>query len=155
MPSVLPDWISDLPMQQQSVLLLACRGPDGIGKFHPCKGVVCAYRAFVLKAAYWGREMKFAEEADTFMTRHIFDSTLLWDHTVRTFFAHVDELPHHAYMHLVHGVQILGYKHPSPMAREIWHQFYLRCCDDAHLNPETEVEMDSRLSDWGRNFWSE
>jgi hypothetical protein len=38
------DWMDDLPMQQQSVVVLATRGPDGVAKHHPCKDVVRAYR---------------------------------------------------------------------------------------------------------------
>lgn len=52
MPLVFQDWMLQLSMQQQSVLVLACRGPDGVGKFHPTKQVVARYRATVLKAAY-------------------------------------------------------------------------------------------------------
>ena len=39
---VFPEWIFRLPMQQQSVLLLGSRGPDGVEKFHPCKDVTRA-----------------------------------------------------------------------------------------------------------------
>lgn len=34
-----------------------------------------------------------------------------------------------------------------------WRYFYGRCCDDMHLMPESEEQMDARLSDWGRKHW--
>ncbi len=37
--SVFPEWMADLPMQQQSVMIIAVRGPDGVRKHHPCKAI--------------------------------------------------------------------------------------------------------------------
>jgi hypothetical protein len=153
-PSVFQDWLFELTMQQQSVLVLACRGPDGVGKFHPIKEVVARYRATVLKAAYLGRPMR-ADEGDntTFMTLHYFSSDVFWDGIVTTFFEHVDSMPHHYYMHLMHGAQIAGYKHPDELFRKRWSSFYYLCCHDLHLYPETEEQMDERLSDWHQKHW--
>jgi hypothetical protein len=71
------------------------------------------------------------------------------------FFRYHDELPHHYLMHLMHGAQILGYKHPEPEFRERWLEFYVEMVEDAHLKTESEEEMDVRLGDWGREFWNE
>lgn len=154
MPSVFPDWMADLSMQQQSVLVLAARGPDGVRKYHPCKEVVKAYRACVLKAAYYGREMRWGESADDFMTLGTISSIGKWESAIRDYFDHVDELPHHYHLHLMHGAEILAYKHPTLLRRQPWSLFYLRCCVDMHLAPETEKEMDARLGDWGRQHWA-
>jgi hypothetical protein len=72
--SVQPEWCRALPLQQQSVMLLAARGPDGVTKMHPCKGVVVAYRGCVLLAAKYGRELRFGERADSFMSLDAFCS---------------------------------------------------------------------------------
>jgi hypothetical protein len=144
-----------LPLQQQSVLLLASRGPDGIAKFHPSKVIQRAYRATVFMAGRYGRMLRFGEKADTFMSLEVFGSDTLWKQAVTDFFDHEDDLPHHFIMHLMHGVEILGYKHPDPMFRERWHGFYLRLVRDLHLTPETEAEMDKRLGDWGRAHWGD
>lgn len=153
-PCVFQDWMLRLSMQQQSVLVLACRGPDGVGKFHPTKQVVARYRATVLKAAYLGRPMRIDEGDDTtFMTLIKFSDDGYWGALVRDFFDNVDELPHHYYMHLMHGAQIAGYKHDNPMMRQRWRAFYLLCCHDLHLYPEDETQMDERLGDWGHKFW--
>jgi hypothetical protein len=152
---VFQEWMYPLPMQQQSVLVLACRGPDGIAKFHPCKELVARYRATVLKAAYLGRAMKTDEGDDTtFMTLRHFSDHEAWLHDcLIPFFDTVDSIPHHYYMHLAHGAEIIGYKHHDELFRRRWLNFYHRCCDNLHLYPEDEAQMDSRLSDWHRAHW--
>lgn len=151
---VFQDWLFDLTMQQQSVLVLACRGPDSIAKFHPTKLIVARYRATVLKAAYLGRAMRIDEGDDTtFMTMVQFTDDKCWDQIQRYWFEHVDEVPHHYTMHLMHGAQIVGYKHTHELFRRRWHDFYLRSCHDLHLLPEYEDQMDERLGDWGRRHW--
>lgn len=151
---VFQDWLFDLTMQQQSVLVLACRGPDGIAKFHPTKEIVVRYRATVLKAAYLGRAMRVDEGDDTtFMALRDFSDDIVWKRIRNDFFNHVDSLPHHYYMHLMHGAQIAGYKHPMETFRHRWGEFYLDCCHDLHLEPETKFKMDRRLGDWDRKHW--
>lgn len=152
---VFQDWLFNLTMQQQSVLVLACRGPDGIAKAnHQIKQIVARYRATVLKAAYLGRPMRVNEsDKTTFMTLYNFSSNENWVYHCTNFFNHVDSIPHHYYMHLMHGAEIIGYKHPDKLYCDRWLTFYLRACHDLHLNPETEEQLDSRLNDWGREHW--
>ena len=59
--SVLQDWLLDLPMQQQAVLLLACRGCDVVPKEHPSKPLVRLLRAYVMNAARVGRALRPGE----------------------------------------------------------------------------------------------
>lgn len=151
--SVFPDWMLKLPMQQQSVLVLAARGPDGISKGHPCKAIVQAYRAMVLKAAYRGRLLRPGETGSDFMSLDRFSDAESWQHAVNAFFTTIDALPHHYLMHLMHGAEILGFKHPDVIFQERWSGFYVSCCDDMHVAPETEAEMDRRLGDWNRQHW--
>jgi hypothetical protein len=153
---VFQDWMLPLTMQQQSVLVLACRGPDGVGKYHPTKEIVCRYRASVLKAAYLGRPMRIDEGDDTtFMTLTHFSDDTFWQAIVGGFFDNVDEIPHHYYMHLAHGAEIVGFKHPMPLMRSRWLSFYHRCADNLHMAPETEADLDARLADWNRQFWDQ
>lgn len=69
------------------------------------------------------------------------------DGFVGTYLRHVDELPHHFQLHLMHAAEILGYKHPDPDVNGFWRAFYLAIVKDAHLRPETEETMDHRLGD--------
>ncbi len=50
-PCVIQDWAQELPLMQQSVLIAAVRGPDGIKKDHVAK-VLCRWlrRSFLLSA---------------------------------------------------------------------------------------------------------
>ena len=150
---LLPDWADALPLQQQSVLILALRGPDGVAKDHPCKNVQRAYRASVIRAAYLGRMMRGDDKGDSFMSLARFNDSGTWEDDLTAFFTAVDSLPHHFYMHLMHGAQILGYRHPLAMVRGRWSFFYGMCCGDLHLSPETETGMDARLSDGLRLLW--
>lgn len=141
-------------MQQQSVLLLAARGPDGVAKFHPTKIVWRHYRASVLKAAWFGRSLAVGEGGgNDFMSLELFANPEKWDRAVKWFFENADGIPHHCRMHLMHGAQILGYKHPIWEIKGRWSKFYLDSVDDLHLRAETENEMDRRLSDWNRRHW--
>lgn len=151
--SVQPEWCRKLPLQQQSVLFLAARGPDGIDKTHPCKDVQRAYRGTVFRAGRYGRCLYWGERADSFMSLDLFGQDLEWADIVKRFFLTVDSLPHHYLMHLLHGAQILGYKHPDEKFRKRWREFYERGVEDLHLHPETEEEMDARLADWERKEW--
>lgn len=152
--SVQPEWMLALPIQQQSVLLLACRGADGIGKNHRSKDVQRAYRGTVLVAARYGRLLHYGERADTFMSMDVIADDLLWASAVAGWFDSGDSLPHHFRMHLMHGAEILGYKHPDDRLRSRWYVFYIACCADLHLAPESEWMMDARLDDWGEEEWT-
>jgi hypothetical protein len=144
-----PDWVEKLPLQQQTVLALALRGPDGFAKHHASKFVLWFYRACVLKAAAEGRMLRHHEYCKTFMSMEACDP-LVWDKLLLDFSEVEDELPLHFYTHLMHAAQVLHYKHPDSLIRERWGKFYYQCCDFLHMFPETESNMDKRLSDFGR-----
>lgn len=151
--SVQPLWFSYLPLQQQSVIFLAMRGHDGKAKEITSKFILRAYRGTVLMAAKYGRILRFGEKADTFMS---LDEFADWDHWVKLvddYRENHDELSVHFYSHLMHGAQIVGYKHPDERFRARWEYFYLQSVSALHLNPETEEQMDKRLSDWGQQYW--
>jgi hypothetical protein len=145
--SVQPEWMTSLPLQMQSVLLLAARGPDGIAKYHPCKNVVRAYRGTVLVAAARKRPLEWGEKADSFMSLDRLAMPHLWYEDVKMFFEVIDELPHHYLMHLMHGAEILGYKHPDHRFAEAWHLLYEKMCEDMHLPMESEADLNLRLND--------
>jgi len=140
-------------VQQQSVLLLATRGPDGAQKYHPCKNVQRAYRATVLVAARFGRMIEYGEHVDDFMSLRSFAGNLAWETEVDDFYKNLDNIPHHFIMKLLHATEILGYMHPDERFRERWLAFYLRGVHELHLSPESELQLRMRLSDWRREHW--
>ena len=151
--SVQPDWCRALPFQQQSVLFLAARGPDGFPKKHPVKVILAAYRGAILKAGKYGRLLHWGEKADGFMTLDVFADGVRWAEAVKEFFQHSDALPHHFFTHLMHGTQIVGYHHPEERYRDPWLAFYLLMADSMHLPIESKETMDARLSDWNKEHW--
>lgn len=150
---VLPEWLFRLPFQQQSVIILALRGPDGVRKHHPCKEIVRAYRGTVLVAAYRGRMLRFGEVADTFMSMDAIADPVKWTAAAKAYFDSVDELPHHYHLHLLHGAQLIGIHHPDENIANAWDWFYKKGCEDMHLTAETMRQVSIRLSDWHRENW--
>lgn len=144
-----PDWIDKLTLQQQTVLALALRGPDGFPKHHASKPVLYFLRACLLRQAHTGRMMKYTDSCPTFMSMAGMDIDF-WRRTLRDFQEVEDEMPLHYYTHLMHAAEVLAFKHPDPVIRNRWMTFYLQCCEYLHLVEETEEQMDLRLNDFGR-----
>lgn len=156
MPSVLQEWVHNLSMMQQSVLITAVRGPDGIKKDHPVK-VLCRWlrRSFLISAFDKKALLDPLAPGGGSFTGPVpkppdgsglsgYDQL---DFYANEYFRSVDELPHHFQLHLMHAAEILGYKHPDQVTREWWNDFYFRIVNDAHLEPESCQKMDRRLGD--------
>lgn len=152
--SVHPDWISELRLQQQSVLVLALRGPDGDPKHTPFKVLLRAFRGTVLKAAKYGRMLYMGERADNFMSLDVIGDEEAWRRAIAVYLDdYADGAVLHHYTHFMHAAQILAYKHPDAVFRQRWLLCYVAFVDRLHLMPETESQMDARLSDWKRRQW--
>lgn len=141
------DWLDGLSIMQQSVLLSAIRGMDGMRKFHEAKHVIRFYRRCVLVSAFDGRPLLNPYEGGggsfTGPWPANWSESLVQD----AFMNSRDEMPLHYYGHFMHGAQIIGYKHPDRFARSFFYRLYLRMAHALHLWPESEPEMDKRLSD--------
>lgn len=151
---VTQDWVHGLTFMQQTVLLTAIRGPDGIAKYANVKFLLRWYRRCVLFGAL--DHNVFTDPADprggSFTgpsVEYLADQT--WqeqmDVIVSKYLKELDAIPHHFQMHLTHAIEIVGYKHPDLEIRKWWHGVYLRLVKDLHLNPETEGQLDYRLGD--------
>lgn len=138
MKSVLQDWVMELGLRHQGVLLTAVRGCDTSPKNDASKMFIRSYRAKVLnchcgdprKAATFIEEVGLDGELDRF----------------RLLRKNVDHLPHHYLMHLIHAIEIVGYKHPDQKVREQWSWFYYKLVHGLHLVQETEEQLDQRLN---------
>jgi len=142
--SVLHDWVHTLTFQQQALLMTAMRGPDNAQKHCAAKSIVRYLRGIVLKPAgdwsgkndndfMWGERHLFYQYAGAFWGNH-------------------DEYPHHFIMHLLHSAEVVGYKHPDKQVRSQWNYFYVTGCNSFHMKPESEIEMDRRLNDFGEGY---
>lgn len=154
-------WVHSISMMQQSVLLAAIRGPDGLAKYGGgAKMLLRWYRRCILLSAMDGKVLAnpIDENGGSF-TGPSLDGPDDLDHWsermqqhVHDYLRQVDALPHHYQMHFMHAVEIVGYKHPDTVIRHFWHQLYLRLVNDFHLWPETEEQLDERLGDT-RSGW--
>ncbi|WP_210269133.1 hypothetical protein [Tardiphaga robiniae] len=160
---VIQEWIHALPLMQQTVLLTAIRGPDGIGKYHPVKYLLRWFRRCTLYSAMDRRILKtpFEDGGGSFtgpsfdISRHGRVNVTTWmDELAGEYLRSLDELPHHFQMHFMHAAEILGYKHPDAAVRAWWEKTYLRLVHDLHLWPETVEQLDRRLGD-NRSQWLE
>jgi hypothetical protein len=153
--SVQQEWTHELSYMQQTVLLTAVRGPDGIAKNHVAKQILRWFRRCTLISAFDGKILNtpYAFGGGSF-TGPSYEPTKLdhdWreqmSHVVGSYLQTLDELPHHFQLHLMHAAEIIGYKHPDRAIRNWWRETYHRLVHDMHLWPETEAELDNRLGD--------
>lgn len=158
--SVTQEWVQQLSFMQQSVLLTAIRGPDGVEKNHGAKAILRWYRRCVLFSAFdssvAGQPVRLTTpyfpgggsftgpsvKADGHLTLN----DALHD-VVKAYLDSLDALPHHYQTHMMHAAQIVGYKHDIPEIREWWASFYMRLVKNLHLRPESVEDMDKRLGD--------
>ncbi|WP_428516335.1 hypothetical protein [Roseovarius sp.] len=173
-------WVLNIPIMQQSVLFAAVRAPDGIRKNHPVKVLLRWYRRCVLLSAFdqraltdpfepgggsftgpfqprhareiFGLSVSEMPELRSFEHRHQCELENYFDYMRGVYLEHVDELPHHFQLHFMHAAQIIGVHHSDHKIADWWRHFYHMIVNDAHLHPETDDEMNMRLSD-DREEW--
>lgn len=155
--NVLQDWVQEQTFMQQSVLISAIRGADGIGKYHKYKNMMKWYRRCVLISAFDNETIDnpYDERGGSFTGNSIDRRELLpnfpWEapmeKVVDDFMTSRDELPYHFTVHFMHAAEILGYKHTDLRIRKWWNMVYIRMVDSFHLYPESEEQMDLRLGD--------
>lgn len=162
--SVLQDWVCELSFMQQSVLMAAVRGPDGIRKDHVAKLLLRWYRRCILLSAFdncavmnpiypgggsFTGPSTYVDLHPSLLATEV--GCRFWEVQMRKivcdYLSAVDELPHHFQLHIMHAAEILGYRHPDKEIRNFWHQTYLMIVNDAHLEPELESKMEKRLGD--------
>lgn len=140
MASILQDWVAELGLRHQGVLLSAIRGCDSVRKDDPSKSLTQVLRGEILNA-HCGDASKASSFIKT-VDNHEFVFYVAWP-----FVKSMDHYPMHYLMHLIHAAQILGYYHPDVHSkRQRWNNFYKVICNKLHLNPETKEQLDDRLN---------
>lgn len=156
-------WTHRLSMMQQTVLLTAVRGPDGMPKYTAAKKLLRWYRRCILLSAMDGQVLSdpFSPNGGSFTgpsySLEMVDNETwqqMMDEAVAGYIKECDAISHHFQVHLMHAIQIVGYKHPDTEIREWWERTYVRIVHTYHLWPESEAEMDRRLGD-SREQWLE
>lgn len=151
---VMQEWTGGLSMMQQTVLLTAIRGPDGVPKYHRSKYLLRWFRRCILLSAIDGRVLTDPlDPSGGSFTGPSLDGEAVdcWEDRmlahVNVYIQDLDAIPHHFQLHFLHACEILGYKHPDLAIRFFWCRLYERLVADLHLHCESEREMDGRLGD--------
>lgn len=170
MKSALQGWVMMLSLMQQSVLMSAIRGCDGLPKRHKAKAIVKFYRRSILLSAFDGKALNdpFAQGGGSFtgpiedirawqdaaphpITEYDYKCSIL-QKVADDFLDSRDELHSHYQVHMMHAFEIVGYKHPEETTRDYFSSIYDRLTKAYHLWPETEAQLDLRLSDNFENW---
>ena len=159
--SVLQDWVMILPFMQQSVLIAAMRGPDGVEKNHKSKALAKWLRRCIVISAFDNRALdnpfdlgggsytgpSIDLKPSLFEPDYHVDWETPMDDVAKDYLKSIDSLPHHYHLHFLHAIEIIGYKHSDLRIRAWWNKTYRRFVHDMHLAPETMEQMDTRLDD--------
>ncbi len=128
---VLLDWMSNLSWKQQSVILLALRGPDN------------HYSPNLKKISRWIRSITQNNADPTHSYMKIVDLPSIKEFEDEYYFCST-----HYSLHLLFALEIIGYKHPDKNVASTALKYYLSLVDDVyHLKPETIHDLDKRLRD--------
>lgn len=144
-------------MMQQTVLLTAIRGPDGLPKYGAVKMLLRWFRRCILSSAMDGRAlMNPSDPSGGSFTGPSCNVSENWQEAmnihVDDYLKSLDAIPHHFQLHFMHAIEIMGYKHPNTVIREWWMSVYVRLVRDMHLYPESELQLDERLGDCRENW---
>jgi hypothetical protein len=147
MISIIQEWMNEVPLRQQGVIILALRGPDGVRKEHPAKAVIRSLRGCVMNSGRLGKPMERGEtfDGDAFMRMDLICDNEKWAKTLQDFYSSIDEYNLHFFQHLIHAAAALGINHPDEQVRGNWWDFYTFGCHKLHVTPETKEEFVYRL----------
>jgi len=155
MPNVLQDWVMNISLRQQGVLILALRGPDGVAKEDVAKPIVRALRALVMVSGREGKPMDkgVVWRDDPFMQTVLIGADFEdpWKGATNTFYGSIDQYNVHFLQHLWHAFAIAGIHFPDETIRKRCWNFYLRGMRALHVHPETPKEIVHRLRDGERD----
>ena len=144
MTSVVKEWLGkSCTLKQQTVVLAAFRGCDGVPKNDPSKQFTKNMRSSILINA---------DKTSTFYPDNMIMLNQGNKEDIDDFFIDcsrggLDAYPVHWLMHLLQAAEIVGYKCGNEPIAEYWMYFYLTGVKALHLNPETEKQLDIRLTD--------
>jgi hypothetical protein len=139
--NILHDWVMELGLRHQGVLLSAMRGCDIAPRHDPSKVAQRILRGAVL-IPHGGRSIR----PQSYIT--IEPSLVRWEIAMNSFSANWDHYPNHYVLHFVHAAEIIGYYGPveEPVYSLRWQDWYKQACLIMHVNPETKEQLDHRLN---------
>lgn len=136
--SVLRRWTTVLPLRHQGVLMTAIRGCDGAPKEDSSKTLSRMIRRAILNPADQ-RETLNGGGFFGFKPEKLVEDVIAFLHSL-------DQYPLHYVMHMCHASEVIGYKHPEKEFRDFFAVVYQMMVYTFHLMPESEAQMDHRLT---------
>lgn len=135
---IMQPWVRTIGLRHQGVLVSIIRGCDDEPRNSKTKMLTRCIREVLLvpHCLDSAKASTFIEKVDDAELQRRMDD-------VRR---DLDHLPHHFVMHLIHAIEIIGYKHPNSAIAGIWLSYYERLVRCFHMNPETEQQLDERLN---------
>lgn len=134
MSSVLQPWLEELPIRMQSTLLLSLRGPDT----HRCPEIK--------KIQRWMRGLSFKPgnpvNVVDFMTGTDDVPELQEKNTLAR---ELEFCTQHFYSHLMHGLEVIAYRHPMLSIAHKALDLFEGMCKLFHLELEDEYSFEERL----------
>jgi hypothetical protein len=134
---VLREWVLGLPLREQGTLLTCIRGCDLVPKL-PLDSVerrlVSAFRYAVMNPA---------DPREVDVPGAFFSSEVPRDFRASS----IGHYPQHWVAHIMHGAQVIAYRHPDEDTCLEWHAIYKCLVDGMHLRVEPPDEMVERLSE--------
>lgn len=136
--SILREWVSQLGLREQGVLVVATRGCDAASKL-PLDSVERRLTAAIRYAVLVPFDAREVDATPGCFMR----SEAPADFKLGM----VEHYPLHWVLHVVHAAEALGFRHPDPQARAVWHALYLAAVKAMHMNAETLEQYTTRLSE--------
>lgn len=134
MGGVVQEWLENCSWKEQTVVLCALRGTDSGGS-----PVIKSMTRWIRRTS-----LNNAAPRKTFMRDEGFPGVKdMAEETPIAF----DMLPVHFLGHLMHALEVIGYKHPDILTATSARLAYHGLCEYLHLNPESEEQMSDRLRD--------
>lgn len=142
MTSVLQDWVMELPLREQGVLLTGVRGCDLAPKEWGPNGRVIDTQARRLTAFIRYCFMNPADPREVDIPGAFFQSQPPYPFKPGAF----GHYPQHWYSHAMHCLQVIGVRHPDLSIAGTATRLYVDMVVNLHLEPEQPRHMIRRLS---------
>ncbi len=149
MKSVLQDWVMELPLREQGTLMTNIRSCD-VSPKTPCDineryGCSTGEGSAERKLTAYLRFLVFnpPDPREIDIPGSFYSSSPPTDWKPSQF----GHYPMHWYAHLMHGFEVLAFRHSNPNVQDAAYEIYSRMVHAMHLNVETKAQMIKRLSE--------
>ena len=134
---ILQDWVLEMGLRHQGVLLTAVRGCDTAPKNDASKDLQrCLRETFLVPfCTDSSKSVSFIEKVS--------DDEL--QRRMKEFTKSFDNYACHYVLHIVHAAEIIGWYHPDSLTASRWNTFYRTMCKKMHFNSEGKDQLDYRL----------